>query len=50
MPQFSDKTLRVIASNWQLSGIVRVLTGSYLTMTTGVDSALIRIDMGLTRT
>ncbi|PYS25851.1 MAG: TonB-dependent receptor [Acidobacteria bacterium] len=40
MPQFSDKTLRVIASNWQVSGIVRILTGSYLTMTTGVDSAL----------
>ena len=39
-PQFANNTLRMIAGSWQISGIVRLQAGGYLTVTTGVDNAL----------
>ncbi|MGB6945974.1 MAG: TonB-dependent receptor [Bryobacteraceae bacterium] len=39
-PQFSERWLRVIAGNWQLSPILGAHTGSYFSVTTGVDNAL----------
>jgi len=39
-PQFSNATARLIASKWQISGIVRLQTGNYLTVTSGFDTAL----------
>ena len=39
-PQFSNATLRVLASNWRFSPIVKVMTGSYLNITTSTDRAL----------
>jgi hypothetical protein len=35
-PDFSTPALRVLASNWQLSGIVSMRSGDWLTITTGV--------------
>ena len=40
MPQFSSHAARLIASKWQISGIVRLQTGNYLTVTSGFDTAL----------
>jgi hypothetical protein len=39
-PRFSGRALRMIASNWQVSPILKLRTGQYLTVTTGVDNAL----------
>jgi hypothetical protein len=39
-PQFSSGTLRALGSGWQISGIVRLQTGNYLTVTSGFDTAL----------
>jgi hypothetical protein len=39
-PQFANRALNLIASGWQLSGIVRRQSGNYSTVTTGVDNAL----------
>ncbi len=39
-PQFSNTMLRVFASGWKASGIVRLLSGSYLTVSSGLDNAL----------
>ena len=39
-PQFENRTLRVIASDWRLSGIYRYATGTFLTITSGTDRAL----------
>jgi hypothetical protein len=39
-PQFSNTTLRAVASGWRLSPIVKVLSGSYMTITTNQDRAL----------
>ena len=38
-PQFSNSALRVVASNWRVSGIVTANTGSWLTVTTTRDLA-----------
>jgi hypothetical protein len=40
-PEFSNATLRMIAGNWRLSGIYRFSTGSYMTVVSGLDRALI---------
>ncbi|HYR84010.1 MAG TPA: carboxypeptidase regulatory-like domain-containing protein [Terriglobia bacterium] len=40
MPQFSNNAARILASGWQISGIVRILSGSYLTILSGIDTAL----------
>jgi hypothetical protein len=39
-PQFSNSTMRVLAGGWRVSGIVRILSGGYLTLTSGLDNAL----------
>jgi hypothetical protein len=39
-PQFSNTALRAVASNWRFSPIVRVMSGSYLNVTTSTDRAL----------
>ena len=40
-PQFANPALRVLASGWQLSPILRVLSGSALTVENGTDPGLI---------
>jgi len=40
MPQFSGRALQMIAGNWQVSGIVRLQTGGYFTVTSGADTCL----------
>jgi hypothetical protein len=40
MPQFSNTAARYLLSGWQISGIVRILSGAYLTISSGVDTAL----------
>ena len=39
-PQFSNGTLRALASGWRLSPIFKILTGSYMSVTTSRDIAL----------
>jgi hypothetical protein len=39
-PKFASGILGLIASDWQLSGIVRRQSGNYASVTTGVDNAL----------
>jgi hypothetical protein len=39
-PQFSNSWLRMLASNWQVSGIIRLQSGGPLSIVTGVDTAL----------
>jgi hypothetical protein len=39
-PQFENTALRVVASDWRLSGAFRALSGSRLTVGTGTDRAL----------
>jgi len=38
-PQFTNPVLRVLASDWRVSGIVNANTGSWLTVTTTADRA-----------
>ena len=40
MPRFSNPTLRVLGSGWKVSGIVRLLSGGYLNVLSGIDRAL----------
>jgi hypothetical protein len=39
-PDFANTTLRRLASGWRLSGIYRVSTGSYMSLSTGLDRLL----------
>ncbi len=39
-PEFANRTLRLLATGWQLSGIYRWSTGPYLTILTGLDRLL----------
>jgi hypothetical protein len=39
-PQFANRALRMLGTGWRLSGIYRKSTGSYLTLTTGLDRLL----------
>ena len=39
-PQFSNPAMRVLATGWKVSGIVRVLSGSFFHVTPGTDRAL----------
>lgn len=39
-PQFANRALGALASGWKLSGIYRWSTGSYLTITSGVNRSL----------
>jgi hypothetical protein len=40
-PEFANRTLRTIGTGWRLSGIYRWSTGSYMTVVSGLDRALI---------
>jgi hypothetical protein len=39
-PEFANRSMRILASGWRLSGIYRKSTGSWLTATSGLDRAL----------
>jgi hypothetical protein len=39
-PQFANGALRVLATGWRVSGILRILSGGFLTVTPGLDNAL----------
>jgi len=39
-PKFAGRALRMLASNWQLSSILAVRSGSVFTVTSGLDNAL----------
>jgi len=39
-PQFSNAAMRTVASSWTFSPIVRILSGSFLTVVSGQDRAL----------
>jgi hypothetical protein len=43
-PQFSNQGLRILATGWQISGNVRILSGPYLTISSGTDTALTGTD------
>jgi len=39
-PRFTNKTLRILASDWQLAPILTIRTGPYFTVNSGTDRAL----------
>ncbi|HXP89272.1 MAG TPA: TonB-dependent receptor [Bryobacteraceae bacterium] len=39
-PKFANSKLRLVASGWQISPIVRVQSGPFITITSGIDGAL----------
>jgi hypothetical protein len=39
-PRFSGRALRIIGSNWQIAPILKLRSGQFFTVTTGVDNAL----------
>src|SRR5205823_6134425 len=39
-PQFASRNLRLMASGWQISGIVRALSGDFFSLAAGLDQAL----------
>jgi len=39
-PKFKNRTVQTLASNWQFSPIVRLRSGQWFSVTTGVDNAL----------
>jgi hypothetical protein len=39
-PRFERRALRMMAGNWQLSPILKIRSGQYFTVTTGVDNTL----------
>ena len=39
-PEFSNGTLKILFSKWQISGIVKLLSGQYFDVTAGTDRAL----------
>jgi hypothetical protein len=39
-PEFANRTLKILASGWRLSGIYKFSSGSYMTLTPGTDRAL----------
>src|SRR5262249_28317195 len=39
-PKFSNRTLDLIAGNWQISPILKIRSGQFFTVTTAVDNAL----------
>jgi hypothetical protein len=38
-PRFSNRTTRILASDWKISSSYRVLSGGYLNLSTGIDLA-----------
>ena len=39
-PKFNNSKLRLFASGWQISPLIRAQTGPFMTVTTGIDQAL----------
>jgi hypothetical protein len=39
-PRFANRTTRLVGSNWQISGIVRLASGPFMTIGSGIDRAL----------
>lgn len=39
-PRFSNGIVRMLGTGWQVSGIVKILSGSYFSVSSGIDSAL----------
>jgi len=39
-PRFANRAVRVLAGGWQISGIVRAITGAYFSVASGIDRAL----------
>ena len=39
-PQFSNRAVRMLATGWRIGGIVRITSGAYLTINSGLDNAL----------
>jgi hypothetical protein len=39
-PQFSSPTMRLLASGWQISGIARMQSGGYFSVTSGFNTSL----------
>jgi len=39
-PKFANSTLRLLASGWQISSIIRLQSGPFITVTSGIDGAL----------
>jgi hypothetical protein len=39
-PKFASSTWRLLGSGWQISPIIKIQTGPYMTVTTGLDQAL----------
>src|SRR5262249_43193934 len=39
-PRFANTAVRIVGSGWQISGIVRALSGPYLSVSTSTDIAL----------
>jgi hypothetical protein len=37
-PQFANNTLRIVASGWQISGILKLMTGTAFTVNSGIDT------------
>jgi hypothetical protein len=48
LPEFSNRALRMVASNWRVNGIFRAQSGAPLTVTTGADRAMSGIISGAT--
>ena len=43
-PKFANKTLGIIASNWQLAPILQLKSGNFLNILTGTDTALTAVN------
>src|SRR2546426_12202999 len=39
-PRFSNAPLRALITGWQISGIARIVSGPYVTVSSGLDNAL----------
>ncbi len=48
-PQFSNNTLRILATGWKLSGIYRLSSGQPLTILSGADRALTGVNIASQR-
>jgi outer membrane receptor protein involved in Fe transport len=39
-PRFANGAMRMVATGWQLSGILKILSGDYSSVTSGIDASL----------
>ena len=40
LPRFSNNIARLLATGWQITGIIRVLSGDHFSITSGIDTSL----------